>query len=320
MDNNTYTQCPVPNCTGRYKTRISMRQHFQNRHWNDAILITEEGQLPQCNKCLLFTSNALSLRHQNSKSCAAGQARRERREQQLSNEQGESATITIKGTAVENVDSFRYLGRILTANGDDRLAIAYNLQKAKKSWKRVQTILRRQGATPKTSGNFYKAIVQAILLYGSETWNVTSQQLKILNGFHNNVTRNLSNHRIRRAHTTSDVWIYPNILQAQQATGLQPLKHYIQLRRRNLLFWTQNRPIFLAARQLERRQGGHNILWGPTMDDDLDPFEDEDEPTTPGRDATAQLPNHTTITPILRQYHTSPQQALTTPNPTNENN
>jgi hypothetical protein len=142
MDNNTYTQCLVPSCTRRYKTRISMRQHFQNRHWNDAILINEEGQLPQCNKCLLFTSNALSLRQQNSKSGAAGQARRERREQQLNNEQGESATITIKGTAVKNVDSFRYLGRILTANGDDQLAIAYNLQKAKKSWKRVQTILR----------------------------------------------------------------------------------------------------------------------------------------------------------------------------------
>jgi hypothetical protein len=50
------------------------------------------------------------------------------------------------------------------------------------------------------------------LLYGSETWNVTSQQLSALNGIHNNVTRHLSNHQIRRAH--------PDIVKAQKTAGI----------------------------------------------------------------------------------------------------
>ena len=33
--------------------------------------------------------------------------------------------------------------------------------------------LGREGADPRTSGNFYKAVVQATLLFGPETWMMT---------------------------------------------------------------------------------------------------------------------------------------------------
>jgi hypothetical protein len=93
--------------------------------------------LPQCLRCLLFTSNAQTARHQQSKTCAAGYARKIRRLQQLANESGETTTLYVNGTAIKNVDSFRYLGRILTATDDDQLAIVHNLQKAKRSWRRT---------------------------------------------------------------------------------------------------------------------------------------------------------------------------------------
>jgi hypothetical protein len=37
---------------------------------------------------------------------------------------------------------------------------------------------------PKVSAMFYKAVVQSILLYGSETWNLTTTALAWLEGFH----------------------------------------------------------------------------------------------------------------------------------------
>jgi hypothetical protein len=41
------------------------------------------------------------------------------------------------------------------------------------------------GNTPtKVSAMFYKAVVQSVLLYGSETWNLTKTALARLKGFH----------------------------------------------------------------------------------------------------------------------------------------
>jgi Reverse transcriptase (RNA-dependent DNA polymerase) len=282
-NNLTATPCPVPNCPGSYSSRSSMRTHFQHRHWNDVIHILEEGPfpLPQCPRCLLFTSNAQTARHQQSKTCAAGYARKIRRLQQLANEAGETTTLYVNGTAIENVDSFRYLGRILTATDDDQLAIVHNLQKAKRSWRRIQTILRRQGATPHTSGNFYKAVVQSTLLYGSDTWNITDRQLDILNGFHNNVTRIISNNPIRKI---NDSWIYPNLGHAQRITGIEPINTYVQARKLTLLQWAQTRPIYHLARTIENNSNSNVSLWGPAptplITANNDPIQDNMESPT----------------------------------------
>ena len=39
-------------------------------------------------------------------------------------------------------------------------------------------------ATPRASGMFYKAIIQAVLLFGNETWNLIPIALKQLEGSH----------------------------------------------------------------------------------------------------------------------------------------
>ena len=45
-------------------------------------------------------------------------------------------------------------------------------------------MLRGKNASPKVSGAFYRAIVQSVLLFGSETWTVSPVQLARLEGFH----------------------------------------------------------------------------------------------------------------------------------------
>ena len=65
--------------------------------------------------------------------------------------------------------AFRYLGQVLTAGDDDWLALVGNLGKARKSSGRLLRILSQEGADPKVSGNFYKAVLQAVYLFGAET-------------------------------------------------------------------------------------------------------------------------------------------------------
>ena len=70
---------------------------------------------------------------------------------------------------IDNVSEFRYLGRVLTAGDDDWLTVAGILGKARKSWERLSWSLGHEGADLRVSGNFYKAVAQAVLLFGEDT-------------------------------------------------------------------------------------------------------------------------------------------------------
>lgn len=49
-------------------------------------------------------------------------------------------------------------------------------------WARVGQVLRGKAMAPCVAALFYKLVVQAVLLYGSETWNLTKATLVQLEG------------------------------------------------------------------------------------------------------------------------------------------
>jgi hypothetical protein len=49
---------------------------------------------------------------------------------------------------------------------------------------RVSNVLRAQNAPPRISAKFYTAVVQSLLLYGSETWVISKSVMARLEGFH----------------------------------------------------------------------------------------------------------------------------------------
>ena len=81
---------------------------------------------------------------------------------------------------------------------DDWLAVVGNLGKARKSWGRLSQVLGREGANPKVSGNFYKAVAQAVLLFGAETWVLTQRMDKALDRFQSRVKRRITGKQTRR--------------------------------------------------------------------------------------------------------------------------
>ena len=50
-------------------------------------------------------------------------------------------------------------------------------------WARVGQVLRQENVEPRVAAKFYKVVVQAVLLYGSETWNLAKAALARLEGF-----------------------------------------------------------------------------------------------------------------------------------------
>ena len=69
--------------------------------------------------------------------------------------------------------TFKYLGLVMTAGDDDWPSVAVKLVKAWKSWGRLSRNLSWEGADKRVLGNFFKAVVQVVLLFGVETWVLT---------------------------------------------------------------------------------------------------------------------------------------------------
>ena len=72
-----------------------------------------------------------------------------------------------------------------------------NIRKAKARWGQVARILSREGATSGTMAYFYKAVVQAVLLYGSESWVMTQKMWKAVDSFHSSCARYIAGDHIR---------------------------------------------------------------------------------------------------------------------------
>ena len=66
------------------------------------------------------------------------------------------------------VTLLKYLERVLTEAVDDCPEVVGNLWKLCNSWAWMVGILGREGASPWVSGMFFKAVVQARLLYSGQ--------------------------------------------------------------------------------------------------------------------------------------------------------
>jgi hypothetical protein len=107
------------------------------------------------------------------------------------------------------VEIFEYLGRQLSATGSDATAVKHNLQKASKVWGRISIILKRKNTDKLTMANFYKALVQSTLLYGSEAWVLRTALITQLNLFWH----------IRQIPNT-EIWMYPDMPQTLEEIKL----------------------------------------------------------------------------------------------------
>jgi hypothetical protein len=234
-------KCTVNNCPAMIKTAGEMRKHFRNRHPEDTIIIADEGLLPQCPKCGLFQKN-VDAKHQESLDCKRFSGIKEKREQAKKQALASDFVFTINGTPIKSTTEFKYLGRILNEKDSDQPAIMYNLQRAREKWGRIGRILSKRSANPKVMGTFYKTIVQSVLLYGSETWVVSKQMMKILRSFHRRCSRYIMGKHIWQ--DSNGEWHQPSSKEVLEGAGLKTVEEYIEQRKITLMHFVKGRPIY----------------------------------------------------------------------------
>ena len=87
---------------------------------------------------------------------------------------------------------FKYLGRFMTVGDDKWTVVLGNLRKYWKSWEYMVRILGQEGSDPRVSGMFFKSVVQAVFLFGSETWVLTPCMEQSLGSFQHRFARQIT--------------------------------------------------------------------------------------------------------------------------------
>ena len=240
--------CPKDGCLGRVYDRPGLRHHFMWKHPSNYIRISEEGGQfhPKCHSCGMQVSpsqvNHPVHPHAETLRCREGTDRKARRELAATIRAANEVTIEALGTDLEKVLKFCYLGRPIAANNSDWPALYHNLQKAKAKWGMIARPLVKTGVRMRTVGLFYMAIVQAVLLFGCETWVITDNMLAILDSFHHRVARKIANMVPKLLMDGS--WQYPDLREAMRRAGLQSMETYIRRRQQTLVQYIAGRPIY----------------------------------------------------------------------------
>ena len=62
----------------------------------------------------------------------------------------------------------------------------------------LRTLLQPEGADPRVESMFYRAVVQSILCYGSETWVLLAEMDKNVEGAHIGLLRHITGKQVQR--------------------------------------------------------------------------------------------------------------------------
>ena len=122
----------------------------------------------------------------------------------------------------------------------------------------------------KICGMFYKATIQAVLLHGSESWNLTTVMMSLLEGFHI-----MAAYWMARTHKPQEnndgSWTYPASKDVFEEVGLYPIEHYIRVRRNSIINFIATRPVHEFWKSAERRPGtSHHRKWWWEQETHLD--------------------------------------------------
>jgi len=87
----------------------------------------------------------------------------------------------LMGKKYERVESFKYLGAMITSLNDIETEIKSKIAVGNKCYYALGTILKRRSISQSIKICLYKTIIRPVVTYGAETWTVTSKMEKNVN-------------------------------------------------------------------------------------------------------------------------------------------
>ncbi len=113
---------------------------------------------------------------------------------------------------------------------------------------------------------FTKETMQVVLLYGSETWNLSPTSVKQPEGFHIRAAWRMSGLWPEKKPDGS--WLYPCSKDVLEAPSQHTIAHYVDVRRQTVANFIVNQPIWEICAGAVRRRGLliSTFWWDQPMD------------------------------------------------------
>ena len=99
--------------------------------------------------------------------------------------------VEIEGNALEDVESFCYLGSIIDRDGGTTAEIKSRIGKAQAAFTSLNKLWRTRDISLRTKLRIFNSNVKSVLLYGCETWNASQTCIKRIQVFINKCLRRL---------------------------------------------------------------------------------------------------------------------------------
>ena len=182
---------------------------------------------------------------------------------------GDRPAITLKGQALEEVDSFSYLGSEVEQTSRAEKDVKIRIEKAAtvyQMWRRK--VFRSRNLSRRTKVQVFRAMVMSVLLYGAETWTVTQQDIRRLKTFQMRCLRDI---------VGVTLWDMRRNVDILEETGELPIKEQLRLKRLQWFGHLQRMPDHRPQKQLlrcrlrgkKRRPGGTCLRWVDVISRDL---------------------------------------------------
>ena len=136
------------------------------------------------------------------------------------------------------------------------------MKRARKQWNSIAKILKQEGASARCMAKFYITVVQAVLLYGADSWTISQRNERKLVSFHRRAVRYLTNSHIRKL--DHGEWVHPTHDNLFRACGLFPMSVYLERRRGTLRRYleTFRGDLLLKAERCKKHNFNvHKVLW-----------------------------------------------------------
>lgn len=150
--------------------------------------------------------------------------------------QGKEKHITIHEYKFENVTQFKYLGTIITNDNSVTVDINSRIKMANKCYYGLKKQLQSRFLSIKTKCRLYKTLIRPVLLYGSESWTLSKENIERLMVFEKKVLRKVygpvneeGTWRIRYNTELYNLYNDANIIKVIKANRLRWLGHLYRM-------------------------------------------------------------------------------------------
>ena len=128
----------------------------------------------------------------------------------------------IDGTPLKIVDTFEYLGRILSRDGSDKLALNDRIGKAWGAFEKQKDLITSKHLSMKSKRDIYETYILPVVLYATETMTWSKDMLDKIDVFNNHIMRWMCGARLRDKKSISTL---------RASTGVKPIIPMIKARK-----------------------------------------------------------------------------------------